>query len=169
MLSQYSLISDNEQIIIIPSLACEVGIGKAALLGFLYESYKQGKSFFSTSILTQSYSVNKPKTIAKYITELMSEGYIVNYELSPKNKYKIVCDKTPSISNAGSDKCEWCGSITLVLNEHHYPVPKKDGGVDIVKICPNCHYEYHSLKYVLKLSDEILFMFQEVERRYYEE
>ena len=42
-------------------------------------------------------------------------------------------------------KCEWCGCGCNVINEHHYPIPKSMGGTKIVRICPNCHYEFHSL------------------------
>lgn len=41
------------------------------------------------------------------------------------------------------NKCEWCGSKTFALQEHHYPIPKSKGGTKTVSICPTCHYEYH--------------------------
>jgi hypothetical protein len=39
--------------------------------------------------------------------------------------------------------CEWCGTRTCAIVEHHFPIPKKDGGTEVVKICPNCHMEFH--------------------------
>lgn len=42
--------------------------------------------------------------------------------------------------------CEWCGCGCNVLQEHHYPEMKSEGGNDIVMICPNCHYEFHYLR-----------------------
>lgn len=41
--------------------------------------------------------------------------------------------------------CEWCGYKTIALQSHHYPIPKHKGGTRTVKICPNCHYEFHAL------------------------
>lgn len=41
-------------------------------------------------------------------------------------------------------KCEWCGHRTTTLHRHHYPVPKRLGGKDIVNICANCHTEFHA-------------------------
>ncbi len=43
----------------------------------------------------------------------------------------------------GSKICEWCGIFTTVLHKHHYPISRKDGGTKTVKICPNCHNEFH--------------------------
>lgn len=42
-------------------------------------------------------------------------------------------------------RCEWCGASTFALQEHHFPIPKCKGGNKTVRICPNCHYEYHAL------------------------
>ena len=42
-------------------------------------------------------------------------------------------------------KCEWCGNESYILQQHHYPIPRSKGGTNIVNICPNCHYTYHSL------------------------
>ena len=39
--------------------------------------------------------------------------------------------------------CDWCGCKTFALQEHHYPIPKHLGGTETVKICPNCHFEFH--------------------------
>lgn len=43
------------------------------------------------------------------------------------------------------EECEWCGTKTFALQEHHYPIPRYKGGDKTVWICPNCHYEYHAL------------------------
>ena len=48
------------------------------------------------------------------------------------------------------DSCEWCGTKTFALQEHHYPIPRYKGGKETVRICPNCHSEYH-----LILKDEV--------------
>ena len=74
----------------------------------------------------------------------MGNNYRPNYELI------LLCCKTniKTKSNNKSNpkfKCEWCGCGCNVINEHHYPIPKSKGGTDIVKICPNCHSEFHSL------------------------
>jgi hypothetical protein len=42
--------------------------------------------------------------------------------------------------------CEWCHGQTSALQSHHFPVPRKHGGTEIVKICPNCHFEYHGME-----------------------
>lgn len=42
-------------------------------------------------------------------------------------------------------ECEWCGTRTVALQEHHYPIPQHKGGTETVLICQNCHYEFHLL------------------------
>ena len=48
-------------------------------------------------------------------------------------------------------KCEWCGDYSMVLNEHHYPIPRSEGGTETVSICPNCHYGFHYLENQVKV------------------
>lgn len=43
----------------------------------------------------------------------------------------------------GDKVCAWCGCKTTVLHAHHYPVPKRLGGKEVVNICSNCHHEFH--------------------------
>ena len=69
---------------------------------------------------------------------IVDDAYI-NRELLKemlKNKNKF---------NNGDLTCEWCGTKTFMLNSHHYPIPKSQGGKKVVHICPNCHYEFHYL------------------------
>lgn len=54
-------------------------------------------------------------------------------------------EETIKKSHKGN-KCEWCGKECYILQEHHYPIPAKNGGKEIVKICPNCHYTFHKLE-----------------------
>ena len=42
-------------------------------------------------------------------------------------------------------KCEWCGKESYILHKHHYPIPACENGKEIVNICPNCHYTFHTL------------------------
>lgn len=51
----------------------------------------------------------------------------------------------------GNLACGWCGINTLVLHEHHYPIPRSQDGTKTVSICPNCHYEFHTMKYLMEV------------------
>ena len=53
--------------------------------------------------------------------------------------------KEDIVNDSGEKKaCEWCGCKTTILHKHHYPIPKRLGGKEVVNICPTCHYEFHS-------------------------
>lgn len=53
--------------------------------------------------------------------------------------------KQRDFKNCVLKTCEWCGNKVLIIHLHHFPIEKRDGGTKIVKICPNCHCEYHLL------------------------
>lgn len=55
----------------------------------------------------------------------------------------------------GVYKCSWCGIKTNVIDKHHYPIPRSEGGTEVIEICPNCHAEYHRCEssYVINEDD----------------
>ncbi len=80
---------------------------------------------------------------------LVIKGYLAYKELTPEQKLEAML----SYKNTGKI-CEWCGCKTIALQEHHYPIQKKDGGIEIVKICPNCHYEFHHVEQMVVIINE---------------
>jgi hypothetical protein len=81
------------------------------------------------------------KTIQRSLGFLLDKGYITADRIKPEEAKEIVLKNKHNCKF----KCEWCGCGCNVINEHHYPIPKSMGGTKIVRICPNCHYEFHSL------------------------
>lgn len=73
--------------------------------------------------------------------KLKKKGYLFKENLDSAQKKKKVL-----INKGRGYKCEWCECLTTAIQEHHYPISKKDGGTETVKICPNCHYEFHCLE-----------------------
>lgn len=41
--------------------------------------------------------------------------------------------------------CPWCTRRVVTLHRHHFPLPRKGGGSDVVKICGACHADFHHL------------------------
>lgn len=80
--------------------------------------------------------------VLKIESNLMRLGYIhlPTYSNEEIKDIVIKSKQTPKYV------CEWCGCGCNVLQEHHYPKMKSEGGIDVVKICPNCHYEFHYLR-----------------------
>jgi len=91
---------------------------------------------------------NSPRAIKKHFSKLVSHGLLALVELTPQQAKSLICSKSPQMGGdrSFSKTCEWCKGQTVILHEHHYPVHKADGGADVVSVCPNCHYEYHSLQ-----------------------
>lgn len=56
--------------------------------------------------------------------------------------YETIKNETLQNKETG-EKCEWCGCMTSVIHEHHHPIPKRLGGTSVVRICSNCHAEFH--------------------------
>ena len=79
------------------------------------------------------------------IREIKNKLYKLHYIEKIELTDKELKEKTIELSHKGN-VCEWCGNESYILQEHHYPIQKKDGGKKIVNICPNCHYTFHYLK-----------------------
>lgn len=86
------------------------------------------------------------KTIAKYLKHLVSLGAMTNLNMSDKEAAWTIQRKAPQTSAIYfGNICEWCGSDTACLHDHHYPIRRSHGGTETVAICPNCHTEFHQL------------------------
>ena len=81
------------------------------------------------------------------IKSLVKKGLLVRKTISPEEAVSILKNKSPSTFNTAftTKNCEWCNSTTFILQQHHYPIKKKDNGKKIVNICPNCHSDFHHL------------------------
>lgn len=80
--------------------------------------------------------------LASGFEKLKKLGYISENTLSYEEIKEIVLKEKENAKFV----CEWCGRKCNILNEHHYPIPKSKGGTETVKICPNCHAEFHSVE-----------------------
>lgn len=96
------------------------------------------------------------------ISELTDFGLIEWAEMPPEEAKTICQGKQPSITEGFDLFCEWCGSSTIVLQSHHFPIPRSLGGQSAVQICPSCHYEYHHLveQGFFKLTDYAIAMIE---------
>lgn len=95
------------------------------------------------------------------LKELAKLGFFKKEKYTKEEILKLLKSKCPQTLKNVHEKlinyCEWCQCETLVLNDHHYPLSKKEGGKETVKICASCHYEYHYLEkcYTFTPSEEI--------------
>ena len=87
--------------------------------------------------------------IIRWRGELLKKGAIKAIDTDME---KYLRNKNLSGFGVGNKKCAWCGIRTAVLDRHHYPVPKRLGGKQIVEVCPNCHREFHAFKQKYKLN-----------------
>ena len=110
---------------------------------------EKGFCWAGNEYFAELYGVTKT-SISKWVSSLAKIGYIqlINDEdivanLKAKNLHGM---------GYGNKKCQWCGILTSVLHKHHYPISKCNGGNEIVRICPNCHHEFHYNISVIKLN-----------------
>lgn len=81
-------------------------------------------------------------TIKRSIANIKAEGYLQERSCDPESLRERVINS----HHLKNKYCEWCKGQSIVLHEHHYPIPKRLGGTETVSICPNCHYGYHNLE-----------------------
>ena len=90
--------------------------------------------------LISSYLINLDRrSILSGIRELEEKNIISNKKLTNKEAFDFLC------KGKFERGCLFCGWFNSSLDSHHYPIRSKDGGVDTIDICPNCHREFHTL------------------------
>lgn len=82
----------------------------------------------------------KENTFQKIIRKLTALGLLPKENMSADEVKQALIEKKNY-----NFICEWCNEKVPVLQLHHYPIPKSKGGTETVKICPNCHYGFHSM------------------------
>lgn len=89
----------------------------------------------------------KEDAIVKFLKEKSPQTYLSNSSIRDYIFLKI---------------CDWCNSESALLHEHHYPVSRKNGGKNIVEICPSCHCEFHHLtdRIRYRICPEIIEIFE---------
>lgn len=132
------------------NVAKEVGLNTATILFSIKKAIEnEGKSTFDIRYIQEKYlPFFSTSTIIKAVKKLQKKGYLKQNKISSEKAKEIVLMEKQKPKYV----CEWCGCGCNVLNEHHYPISKSDGGEEIVKICPNCHYEFHSVECRVEFS-----------------
>ena len=128
-------------------LSMKLGIKVSAIYGYILDKNSQGMCVLDLDEFLADLPllhVSK-RFMSSSINKLISNNYISRRELTSSDKFELLSGKKMSGLGMGGKECEWCGVNTSVLHKHHYPIQRKDNGKKVVKICPNCHYEFHHL------------------------
>jgi len=130
-------------------------IGTKESVIYKYISFKllEGRFFLDIDDISKDISIISKNCINNSINNLIEKGYIKKNILSSIEKENILSSKEMEHLGVGNKTCEWCGCKTTILNKHHHPIPKKDKGIKLVNICPNCHCEFHHLVCELEVVD----------------
>lgn len=133
------LIEDDFLLEVYPSFAKEVGLVEAVISSFLREVGRP----VSASEITSYLGFLSLTSVKKALTELEGYGLVEEVTLSCPEEIK---EEVISFKDIDKKTCEWCGKGSIVLHEHHFPVPRRRGGDSVVNICPNCHYGFHYME-----------------------
>ena len=126
------------------NLANEIGLKESIVLTTLFK-YENLFKVNNIGVLIQDLNFMSIKTIQRKLRKLENLKLIDVEKITAKEKKDIISQlKNNNLIFLGKDKCEWCGYTTYKLEKHHYPIPKSEGGNKTVKICSNCHSEFHN-------------------------
>lgn len=83
--------------------------------------------------------------VSSHLSKLEDAGYVVSWNTnqSIQSEAKSQEDIKLIMKNKEKQICEWCNAETLIIEEHHYPIPQRFGGTEVVAICKNCHVSFH--------------------------
>lgn len=84
----------------------------------------------------------------------LSELGLVELVNDPFKKAKFIARLNGAYGMMGIVKCEWCHTNSYTLDQYHFPIPRKEGGTEVVSICPNCHALYHRGD-LYKINEEV--------------
>lgn len=98
------------------------------------------KNTKDVKILAELSGLSK-STIKRHIKKLQEFGFVDTEENISQEQIK-----EKLFSYEKRFKCEWCNQNVYLIEEHHYPIPKRQGGTDVVKICPTCHRTFHNIE-----------------------
>jgi len=79
------------------------------------------------------------------VRTLYKKGFLLKTDPNFTEIAKLLKEKNSREVGIGHLVCEWCQVNTLILERHHFPIARKDGGEETVKICGSCHAEFHHL------------------------
>lgn len=131
------LFPDERPLEVNRELAVELGLASAIVYSASLKQRKLNLKDLHSSLPFYSY-----KTIARAMKKLMKAGLISRVDKTPEH----LKEELLSRQDLKNMSCEWCNEKVMILQSHHYPVPRKNGGLETVNICPNCHYGFHYLE-----------------------
>lgn len=83
------------------------------------------------------------KAVNSALAYLSGEGLLCRHAPDPHSIQSALSSKAGQSLRFGKETCSWCGGTTFALEDHHFPVSRADGGTETVRVCANCHREYH--------------------------
>ena len=84
-------------------------------------------------------NIAKPQ-ISKTISRLKEKGFLIEKNIPTDKEIFNVLNKVNS-----DNGCTFCGYTGIAIDDHHYPIRRKDGGKKTISLCANCHREFHYL------------------------
>lgn len=146
------LLIDEHALSVSRKLAVEIGLHEATVIAAVKElPLLDFKHIYNIQMLSNKMPYFNSKTILRIIERLQASEAIRLVEIDDKRKVEFLISKDLNGYGVGNLACGWCGINTLVLHEHHYPIPRSQDGTKTVSICPNCHYEFHTMKYLMEV------------------
>jgi hypothetical protein len=96
--------------------------------------------------------------IDKCFNNLVKNQFLIFECLYDEEIISHLKNKTPTLIKNKINhlyECSWCLSQSYVIHAHHHPIRKCNGGIQTIKICANCHFEFHYLseRKVYKIPD----------------
>lgn len=127
------------------NVAAKIGLNESIVLDLL-NRISEANKIINTGILQQYLPFWSPATTSRALAKLKDLHLVDIIETDKQEIEEVLRSKHLDGYGIGNNICDWCGIKTIVLHEHHFPIPKKDGGEKTVGICPNCHYEFHAME-----------------------
>jgi len=131
---------------------------KNKIIGFDDKAASRDKFEFNEIIDRVARIQLTKRQVEKCVDNFVRSDLLKASKIDDAEIVNLLKSKSPQRIKGITNSCFWCKGSTYSLQEHHYPVPRSKGGTEVIQICPNCHYEYHSLfqRKFYKLTDKAI-------------
>lgn len=118
-----------------------------AILGALFVRWHKGEPLMTcaskaTKEIMNMYALSHVNSTLK---RMVMEGHLRVVDFTPV-EIKEALTKHIRRPDFEMVFCPWCKAACNILHRHHFPIPRKSGGTEIVEICAKCHLEFHYLQ-----------------------
>ncbi len=109
------------------------------IYALIYQSYQNSQSLICNLSYLCQWTGSTKQSVIKILKELENKNLIKQENHKSISDEEYFNQKNKEYKNG----CLFCGTNDIALDKHHYPIRRRNGGIETISLCPNCHSRFH--------------------------